>query len=248
LFLSIFAGVTQLEHGDDWIGKWSRAKEIIKFLQELGIEYRPSIRANQVTDEVAGEMAELGVKHVSIGMETGSDRLLKLVQKDITNDEQIRCAEALAKHGIHPLYYWIVGFPTETGAEVNQSLDMADRMHKIHAGEVTQNFYAYTALPGTPLWELVDKSKLPQTMEGWSNYSLHQTDNVLATNLYHIAGLHFHRGKGDKTDRNFPGWRRAIIKPFEWLIAIRWRLRWFTGFGLEKRSIEKLLKWASTTS
>ena len=243
--LVVFANVKKLEHGDDWIGKWSRAKEIIKFLQGLGVEYRPSIRAHQINDEVAREMAELGIKHVSIGMETASTRMLELTQKDITPGDQIRCAEALAKYGIWPLYYWIVGFPTETRAEINETLDQADRMDKIHKGKLTQNIYAYTALPGTPLFELVDQSTLPQSMEEWSEYSLHQTHDKLASNLYHIGGLRFHRGKGDKTDRNFPGWRRWIIRPFEWMVAIRWRLRWFSGFGLEKRAIEKLLEWAT---
>jgi len=245
LTLKSLAMVRKLEHGDDWIGKWSRAKEVIIFLWDNGIEYRPSIRAHQITDEVAREMAGMGIKHVSIGMETGNDRLLELTQKDITKDDQVQCAISLAKYGIHPLYYWIVGFPTETKAEIEETLDQADLMNAIHAGKVTQNFYAYTALPGTPLFELVDQSKLPQTMQGWSEYSLHQTTNELASNLYHIGGLHFHRGKGDKTDRNFPGWRRAFIAPFEWLAAVRWRMRFFGWFGLEKRAIEKLLEFVT---
>lgn len=245
LYLRDNAGVTKLEHGDDWIGLWPRAREIISFLHHNGIEYRPSIRAHQVTDDVAREMAEMGIKHISVGMETASERMLKLTQKDITPAHQIQCATALAKYGIWPLYYWITGFPTETGEEINETLDQADILQEIHGGRVTQNFYAYTALPGSPLWEMVDQSKLPQTMEAWSNYSLNQTDNEIASNLYHIGGLHFHRGAGDKTDRNFPGWRRALIAPFEHMAAYRWKRRWFTGYALEKRGVEFLLKQAS---
>jgi len=245
LYLRDNALVRKLEHGDDWIGKWERAREIIKFLWKNGIEYRPSIRAHQITDEVAREMATMGIRHISIGMETGSERILKLTQKDIELWHQERCAEALAKHGIWPLYYWITGFPTETPTEINQTLDQADKLNRIHAGKVTQNFYAYTALPGSPLFDLVDKTKLPQSMEAWSSYSLNQTANERASNLYHIAGLNFHRGAGDKTARNFPGWRRLLIAPFEMLAYLRWRFRWFTHFGAEKRVIESLLRWAS---
>lgn len=245
LYLKENANVLKYEHGDDWIGKWSRAKEIVSFLRDNGIVYRPSIRAHQVNDEVAREMAELGVKHVSIGMETASSRMLKLTQKDITVEDQITCAEALAEHGIWPLYYWIVGFPTETQQEINETLDQADRMYEIHKGKLTQNFYAYTALPGSPMFELVDKDQLPQSMEEWSNYSLNQTYNKQANNLYHIGGLHFHRGKGDKTDRNFPGWRRALIYPFEALASFRWKIRYFDDYDIEKYIIEALLKTAS---
>lgn len=245
LYLKEAAGVRQYEHGDDWIGKWPRAREIIKFLWDNGIEYRPSIRAHQIDDEVAREMAEMGIKHISVGMETASHRMLELTAKDITTADQDRCAEALAKHGIWPLYYWITGFPTETPAEINETLDQADRLFRIHRGRLTQNFYAYTALPGSPLFDMVDPAGLPQTMEAWSHYSLNQTLDVRASNLYHIAGLTFHGGPGDKTDRNFPGARRFLIAPFEHLARWRWKHRQFTHFELEKRGIEYLLKGAS---
>lgn len=248
LYLRDNAGVTKLEHGDDWIGKWPRACEIIKFLWQNGVQYRPSIRAHQINDDVAREMAEMGIKHISIGMETASPRILKLYQKDITVDDQIRCAEALAKYGIWPLYYWIVGAPTETPEELNETLDVVDRMHKIHKGKLTQNVYAYVALPGSPLFDLVDKSKLPQSMAEWSNYSLNQTYDEQASSLYHIGGLTFHRGKGDKTDRNFPGLKRAIIAPFELLALARWKYRYFKHFKWEKRAIEYLLSTAQVTS
>lgn len=245
LYLKENAGVTKLEHGDDWIGKWSRAKEIIQFLSDNNIEYRPSIRANQITEDVAREMSEMGIKHVSVGMESASPRILKLVQKDITVEEQYRCANSLAKYGIWPLYYWIVAFPTETQQEMNQTLDATDMMYKIHHGKLTQDIYAYVALPGSPMFDLVDKTNLPKTMEQWSNYSLNQTHNKQASNLYHVGGFHFHKGKGDKTDRNFPGLKRLQIAPFETLMDLRWKFRYFDHFDLEKKCIEKLLKKAS---
>jgi anaerobic magnesium-protoporphyrin IX monomethyl ester cyclase len=246
LYLKEHAGVTKYEHGDDWIGKWPRAREIIRFLWDHGIEYRPSIRAHQITDDVAREMADMGIRHISVGMETASERMLKVTAKDITPAHQIECAEALAKHGIWPLYYWITGFPTETPEEINETLDQADRLYAIHGGKLTQNFYAYTALPGSPLFDLVDQELLPKTMAEWSTYSLNQTLDERASNLYHIGGLHFHQGPGDKTDRNFPGALRALIAPYEAEATRRWRERDFTNFDDSKAAIERLLRDAST--
>lgn len=247
LWLKAYAGVVKYEHGDDWIGRWDRAREIIKFLHDNGIEYRPSIRAHQINDSVAAEMAAMGIRHISVGLETASARMLKLTEKDITREHQITCAKALAKAGIWPLFYWITGFPTETPEEINETLDCADEIAAIfaHYGTgLTQNFYAYTALPGSPLFELVDPNTLPQSMEQWSNYSLNQTLDERASNLYHIAGLHFHQGPGDKTDRNFPGELRKLIAPYEAEATERWRTRHFTDFT-SRPKIDELLKWAS---
>jgi radical SAM superfamily enzyme YgiQ (UPF0313 family) len=248
LFLKQNAGVVKYEHGDDWLGRWDRAKDIIKFLHDNGIEYRPSIRAHQINDDVAREMAEMGIKHISVGMETASPRMLKLTQKDITIDDQIRCAEALACHGIHPLFYWILKMPTETRAETNETLDQADYIAKIfkaYKTPLTQNFYCYLPLPGTPLFDLVDQEKLPKTMEGWSDFSLNQTDDEEANAIYHIGGLNYHKSRGDKTDRNFPGIKRLAIAPFELSCSLRWKLRYFKHFSFEKKAIEYLLKKAS---
>ena len=242
LFLRDHAGVTKLEHGDDWIGKWERAREIIGFLHDNHIEYRPSIRAHQINDDVAREMAEMGIKHISIGMETASPRILELVQKDITNDDQLECAVALAKHNIWPLYYWIVKMPTETPSETNETLDMVDTMYKIHKGNLTQDIYSYVALPGSPMFDLVDQSILPKTMEEWSDYSLNQTYSKEANAIYWIGGLYNHGKKGDKTDRNFPGMKRWLIAPFEFTAKMRWKKRYFKHYGFEKKAIEWLLK------
>jgi radical SAM superfamily enzyme YgiQ (UPF0313 family) len=245
LYLKEHAGLTSLEHGDDWIGKWDRASEIIRFLSDNGIKYKPSFRAHQINDDVAKEMSELGITTMSIGMESGSQRILDLVQKDITTEDQVRCATALAKYGIHPQYYWITGFPTETREEFNATVNQADLIGRIHKGKLTQTIYTYTALPGTPLFEMVDPDTIPKNLEGWINYTYTSNSNKLASNLCSIGGLHYHRTPGDKTDTNFPGPYRIFIAPFELMSAIRWKLRWFTFYDLEKLCIDKLLALVS---
>ena len=248
LTLKRTTGLTRMAHGDDWIGPTDRLFEILEFLKTNGIKYWPSIRAHQIHGDVARQMRELGVQNLSVGIETASPRMLELVRKGNTLEDLRRCVQSLAKYDLWPLLYYITGFPTETQSEINQTLDFADWAYREFGGRVTQNFYAYVPLPGNPLWDMVDKSALPQNLEAWSCFSLNQTHNKQASNLYHIGGLAFHRGKGDKTDRNFPGLMRLLILPFELLASLRWRLRLFGYFGLEKRAIEFLLKWASLRS
>lgn len=81
-------------------------------------------------------------------------------------------------------------------------------------------------------------------MEEWSHHSANSTHDPVASALYHIGGLHFHKRKGDKTDRNFPGLSRALIAPFELSADLRWKVRYFKHYGIEKRCVESLLSWA----
>lgn len=227
------------------MGTWNRARPIVEFLQNNGIEYQPSFRANQINEDVAFEMHMLGLTHVSIGMESGSERILKLIQKDITRDDQIRCAQALSSHSIWPMYYWVFNFPTETKEEIYQTLDLADEIAKIHKGRLTQAFYPYRATPGTTLWDMVDQSKLPKNMHEWSNFDVGYTSDEFSRAIYTTGGLTFHGSKGDKTDRNFPGWSRVLIYPFEVSARLRWKYRFFDHYDLERQQVDRLLGWAS---
>jgi anaerobic magnesium-protoporphyrin IX monomethyl ester cyclase len=238
-------GMNNIEAGDDWIGGWNRAKQIVGFLTEHGINYVVGLRANQIDDDVAREMNELGARRAIIGMESGSQRLLDLCDKGITLSDQIQCAESLARYNIHPQYTWIFGLPTETPQEFRWTLDQIDRVDKIHHGDCTQPLFAYRPFPGSALWDLVDKSKLPQTLDEWGAVDIGYSDNPLANAIYHVTGLVHHRGKGDKTAKNFPGLKRVLIAPFEWLALMRWKLRYFNHYRFERKAIERLLKWAS---
>jgi anaerobic magnesium-protoporphyrin IX monomethyl ester cyclase len=246
LYLKENAGLRNLEHGDDWAGTWVRAREIVRFLQDNGITYHPSFRANQINDDVAQEMHMLGLTHVSIGMESGNERVLKLIQKDITLEDQIRTAESFARHNIWPMYYFVFNFPTETRDEIYQTLDLADRLMKIHKGKATEVFFAYRATPGTSLWDMVDQSTLPKNMHEWSNFDIGYTNDEFASAVYTIGGLAHHRSKGDKTDKNFPGLSRALIYPFEVSASYRWKHRIFGNYAWERTQVDKLLKWASS--
>jgi len=160
-----------------------------------------------------------------------------------TTDNQVECALALAQHGIWPLYYWIVGFPTETQADINETLDQADRMYRIHQGKLTQNFYAYTALPGSPLFELVDKDKLQsQWKNGATTVSIKPTTSKPATYITLVITF-----PSCKVTRQIEtSWlEESHDLPFETLATLRWKFRVFGGFDVEKFVIEKLLRDAS---
>ncbi len=96
---------------------------------------------------------------------------------------------------------------------------------------------------------------MPQTLREWTRssaaYNPFLPDYWNA--IYPIAGMHFN--KAHKTAQNFPGWKRALIKPFELLfdlrfyLAVDWGHEWaLKGTKWETKAVGKLISWAAKHS
>jgi len=83
---------------------------------ELGIG---SLRADSLDPELAGLLAQGGVKTVALAPEAASERLRRVINKGLTEEDLAQAAVALAQAGIDQLrLYFMVGLPTETLDEV----------------------------------------------------------------------------------------------------------------------------------
>jgi radical SAM superfamily enzyme YgiQ (UPF0313 family) len=234
-----------LQIGDDWLGAKARIFDIGEALAHRSIQWHLSIRANQIDTELVSRLSDMWCEGVSIGIESGSEAILKVMNKRIKVEDSIRAATLLARYCIKPLYYFILGTPTETPAQMRETMDLADKLYKIHRGNCSIAFFGFDPLIGTPLYKLAESigQSVPKTLDECCNRERSKTPNPMINAVYYIAGLTFHRRK-DKTGKNFPGVRRLLILPFELLCVIRWKMRFFSWFGLERRMIQYLLSHA----
>lgn len=103
------------------------AEEIIR--RRLVVTYWTNIRFDrQFTPELAYLLARSGCIAVSGGLEVASPRLLKLINKGVTIDSAAECMRNLTDHGIMVHTYLMYGFPTQTIAELYDSLDTVRRL------------------------------------------------------------------------------------------------------------------------
>lgn len=65
-----------------------------------------------------------GFYRARLGIESGSDRVLKLMNKGINKAEIRRTLKNLATAGIKTTTYWIAGFPGETAEDFQETLDL----------------------------------------------------------------------------------------------------------------------------
>ena len=231
---------------DDNIGSnVERLKQIAVFLNSLGVGWGSCIRANDVKEESLKTMAENGCDRFLLGVESGSERILKeIIRKDLPNGlHDIRDAvKMIAKTKINPTYSFMCNIPSETHKELMQSMDFADWIHKIDP-KARIGFYVYAPYPGTELFVEAKKQgiKMPCDMDEWGSMSLSNSRNTVAENLYYISGLKF---RGDVSRIKFPKAHRLQILPFEILAKIRWKMRWLKFYGLEKKIVKRLYKRA----
>jgi len=109
---------------------------ILARLLEMGYGISPaSLRLDDLTESIVKTLRKSGEKTITIAPETGSDRLRRVINKTVTNDEILDRAELIFANGIENLkLYYMLGLPTETDEDLvairDLTLEMRDRMMK----------------------------------------------------------------------------------------------------------------------
>ena len=127
----------------------SYAKELCDAIIAAGlnIRWRCILYPWKADDALIGKMAKAGCREVSFGFESGSEKILKNLNKRFTPDEVARISEILQQHGIRRMGFLLLGGPGETLETVEQSLHFADAL-QLEAMKITTGIriYPYTAL------------------------------------------------------------------------------------------------------
>jgi radical SAM superfamily enzyme YgiQ (UPF0313 family) len=88
-----------------------------------------SLKADVITRRLARALAAGGNRSVTVAPEAGSERMRRVVNKNLTEDEIMRAAEWLVGEGVEGLkLYFMVGLPTERDEDVDAIADLVDRM------------------------------------------------------------------------------------------------------------------------
>lgn len=127
----------------------SYAKEICRKIidDDLDIRWWSIIYPNQVDEELVRLMARAGCEQVSMGFESGSDQILKNMNKRFTLKEVRQVSEMFSEHGIRRMGFLLLGSPGETRESVQESLVFADSL-KLETLKITSGvrIYPYTSL------------------------------------------------------------------------------------------------------
>jgi radical SAM superfamily enzyme YgiQ (UPF0313 family) len=108
-------------------------EEILTQLVEMGYSISPaSLRLDDLTPTILRLLRESGERTITIAPETGSDRLRRVINKTITNDEIVAAAEMIFAAGFENLkLYFMLGLPTETDEDLVAIRDLTLQLHQI---------------------------------------------------------------------------------------------------------------------
>jgi radical SAM superfamily enzyme YgiQ (UPF0313 family) len=108
----------------------------------LNIKWRCILYPWKIDDELVEKMAEAGCKEVSLGFESGSEPILKGLNKKFKPDDIRKISVMLGKQGIHRMGFLLLGGPGETRDSVERSLYFADSLG-IEAMKITTGIRIY---------------------------------------------------------------------------------------------------------
>ncbi len=166
-------------------------KRALDILNGIDIPTHTEVRLDFVTEETAKLYKDAKVLYFLIGAESGSDRLLKLINKGFDAAFMIEKAKILAKHNILAQYSFILGLPTETREETFQTIDQMYTLYRIHP-DASFTVGIFMPYPGTSLYQLaINEGYVPpstteawETVDRWRNtVKLPWIDGLLCLNI-----------------------------------------------------------------
>ena len=126
----------------------------------------------KASDEDLRILKAAGAHTLKFGAESGSQRILDLMIKGIKVEQTLEANQRCKKFGFTPVFGLMIGYPTETFEEINQTIDLSFRLKRENKKAQCETMAIFTPLPGTPDFNLAIEHGLkpPQSLEGWGNW------------------------------------------------------------------------------
>ena len=162
-------GIRQFLFADDTFTlNMERAGEILDGIinEKLNISFKCMSRADSLNVEILKKMKRAGIERISIGVESGNQRILNLINKGTKLDQYRKVYAWMAKLGIETRGSFILGHPYETWETASDTIRFAKILNLFHAA-----FNIATPYPGTELFTMaVHKQGLCLVNDDWKDF------------------------------------------------------------------------------
>jgi radical SAM superfamily enzyme YgiQ (UPF0313 family) len=223
--------------------------QLLAGLEELDYQVSvSSLRLDQISPELLDALVGRNDQQLAIAPETGSDRLRRVINKDLTNDQIVEIAEMIFQRGILNLkLYMMIGLPTEEDEDIDAIVSLTEqireRMLEVgrprgRVGSIIVSLNAFVPKPQTPFqWEPIQPERVLDQKIKYLTRAFKRIPNVEVRAMSsRIAQLQALLSLGDRRVSEFI---LEADRAGNWRQAMR---RW-TDYSLRRRSLDEQLPW-----
>ncbi len=203
-------GVREIEFLDD-IFNLDRNR-LIDFCQRLlqkgirvNIAFPNGVRSDILETEDIDALSDAGMYMASFALESGSDRIQTLSGKKLDIPRYLKAVEYASGHKVFTNGFAMFGFPTETGEDMQKTIDVVcqSRLHSV-------SFFTVTPYPGSGLYNRLLKEKKTEALPDFREI----TSCHVHTNLSAEPGqvLHYYQRKANRSFYMNPGRLLRLIR------------------------------------
>jgi len=205
------------------------------------------------TDDLLRKVRDSGCIVLGMGIESGSNRVLKIINKNQTVDSIMYAIRRCKQFDIIPKTSFITGIPGETDKESIQTIKLIARIIEEYDRTSFLVPSVFRPYPGTDLYqECIEMGfKEPKNLEEWFKYELHDNYFIQPKDLLWVKNPKFHINipyvsynyvyyKYYKDKNNLPLSRKIAGKIAELRIDKNfWALPYEYKFTLWKKKLDK---------
>jgi radical SAM superfamily enzyme YgiQ (UPF0313 family) len=212
-----------------------------------------SLRADSLSKTLIDRLATSGHKTIAIAPEAGSERLRKVINKGVTEEDVLRGADLVFGAGIPNLkLYFIIGLPTETQDDLEEIIRLAEKIREVqlrHArpagriGRITLSVNSFVPKPFTPFqWEPMEDVQSLNRKQRFLEKAVKKIGNM---NIIHdLPKWEFIQALLSRGDRRVGRLLKAAhAKGGDWKAAARELGINMDFFVTRRRSFDEVLPW-----
>jgi anaerobic magnesium-protoporphyrin IX monomethyl ester cyclase len=174
---------------DNFFASTTRVRDIIELLKERGLQiaiHNANMRidfAYRADPPLLQAIRGAGMQKILIGIESGSERMLQIMKKDITRKQVWVASQKIKAAGIFPCYNFLTGIPGETIEDTKETLQLMSQLLENDPNAYTSKLYMFAPYPGTEFYEVARQAgmPMPQRFEEWCGMDFDSVDYVMFT-------------------------------------------------------------------
>ena len=155
--------------------------KFVEYLKDTGLNWAaPAVRVKSVDEEIIRSWKEAGCVHINFGIESLSQKILDVMEKMSTVEENLEAVRLCYRYKIFTVMGLVIGMPGETEETIEETIG---NICKVIPDDINFPFEIYInfvqAIPGTPVYEYARRMGLiGGTLEDEERYieSLHDID------------------------------------------------------------------------